>query len=50
MSDILKIVDILRDGNFYGAGKHVEIAKGKNEIVTDLKGIKRKITRLRKSK
>jgi len=50
MSDIIKILDVLRDGNFYGAGKHVEIAKGKNEIVTDLKGIKRKITRLRKSK
>ena len=50
MSDIIKIIDVLRDCNFYGAGKHVEIAKGKNEIVTDLKGIKRKITRLRKSK
>jgi len=50
MNEIKQIIDVLRGENFYGAGEYVEIAKGKNQIVTDFKGIKRKITRLRKSK
>jgi len=50
MNEIKQIIDVLRGENFYGAGKFTEIAKGKNQIVTDFKGIKRKITRLRKSK
>tara|TARA_R110000772_G_scaffold36098_3_gene86636 strand:+ start:736 stop:888 length:153 start_codon:yes stop_codon:yes gene_type:complete len=50
MNDIVAIVDALRDGNFYGGGEHIEIAKGKNEIVTDWKGIKAKIKRKIKSR
>ncbi len=45
MNDIIKIIDALRDGNFYGGGECIEIAKGKNEIVTDWKSIKEKIKR-----
>ena len=45
MNGIIKIVDVLRDGNFYGAGKYTEIAKGKNELVTDWISIKTKIRR-----
>lgn len=47
---IANIIKILNSNDYFGAGEYVEIAKGKNQIVTDLKGIKRKITRLRKSK
>jgi len=47
MNSIKVIIDTLRDGNFYGGGECIEIAKGKNEIVTDWKGIKRKIKRWR---
>tara|TARA_R110000782_G_scaffold11429_1_gene34757 strand:- start:947 stop:1102 length:156 start_codon:yes stop_codon:yes gene_type:complete len=43
------IIDVLRSGDFYGAGKFTEIAKGKNELVTDWEGIKRKIKRKRKA-
>lgn len=46
MNDIIKIIDVLRDGHFYGAGPMTEIAKGKNEIVTDWQGIKRKVKRI----
>ena len=49
MNEIIKIVDALRDGNFYGGGEHIEIAKGKNEIVTDWRSIKEKIKRKIKS-
>jgi len=44
------IIDTLRKADFYGAGEYVEIAKGRNEIVTDWKGIKRKIKRVIKNK
>lgn len=50
MNDIIKIVDALRDGHFYGGGSSIEIAKGKHEIVTDWVGIKRKIKRWRLSR
>ena len=46
---ISSIIDTLRKADFYGAGEYVEIAKGRNEIVTDWKGIKRKIKRKAKS-
>ena len=45
MNDIIKIIDALRDGHFYGGGECIEIAKGKREIVTDWKSIKEKIKR-----
>ena len=43
---IAKIIDLLQSNEFYGAGEFTEIAKGKNEIVTNWKGAKRKIKRV----
>ena len=48
-NNIKYIIDVLRSGDFYGAGPFTEIAKGKNELVTDWEGIKRKIKRKRKA-
>jgi hypothetical protein len=42
---IKDIIDVLRSDPFYGAGKYTEIAKGKYEMVTTLRGMKRKIKR-----
>ena len=42
---IANIIKVLQSGEFYGAGEYTEIAKGKNEYVTDFKGFKRKIKR-----
>ena len=50
MGGIIKIIDVLRDGNFYGAGKYTEIAKGENELVTDLKSVKQKMRRVWRSR
>jgi len=49
-ADITNIIDVLQSGDFYGAGEHVEIAKGKNEYVDNWKGFKRKIKRVWQSK
>jgi len=43
ISDIIKT---LQSDDFYGAGDYVEIAKGKNELVTDWRGFKRKMRRI----
>lgn len=43
---ISEIIQALQLDEFYGGGKYVEIAKGKNELVTDLKGLKRKVKRI----
>ena len=42
---IAEIIKILQDNDFNGAGEYTEIAKGKHEMVTSWKGIKRKIKR-----
>lgn len=42
---IAEIIKELRNRDFYGAGNYTEIAKGKNELVTSWKGIKRKVKR-----
>ena len=47
---IAQIIRTLQSNEFYGAGEFTEIAKGKNEIVTNRKGAKRKIKRILKSK
>lgn len=39
------IIKLLRSGKFYGGGEMIEIAKGKNQLVTDWKGLKRKTIR-----
>ena len=47
---ISNIIEILQDHEFYGGGEHIEFAKGSNELVTDWKGIKRKVKRKWRSK
>jgi len=42
---ITEIIDLLRKGDFYGAGKYTEIAKGENEIIQNFSVFKRKIKR-----
>ena len=49
-NDITEVIDILRRGDFYGAGDCVEIAKGKRQIVTSWSGLKKKIKRIKKEK
>jgi len=49
-NDITEVIDILRRGDFYGAGNSVEIAKGKRQIVTSWSGLKTKIKRTIKAK
>lgn len=39
------ILELLKSGDFYGAGKCTEIAKGKHEYINDWKGFKRKVKR-----
>jgi len=43
---MIEIINILRSNDFYGGGQFTEIAKGKNEMVTDWKGFKLKFKRL----
>ena len=43
---IFEIVKLARAHNFYGGGEHIEIAKGKNQLVMNWKGFKRKTIRL----
>ena len=42
---ITDILEVLKKGDFYGAGNNVEIAKGKHELVIDWKSVKYKIKR-----
>lgn len=43
---ITETIKILQKDNYYGGGKHIEIAKGKNEYITDWSDFKRKIKRI----
>jgi len=43
---IAEIIKTLQAGDYYGAGKYTELAKGKHELVTDFIGLKRKVKRL----
>lgn len=47
---IAEIINTLRQHDFYGAGEFTEIAKGKNEMITSLKGMNRKIRRVWQSR
>ncbi len=42
---MIEIINILRSNEFYGCSDTIEIAKGKNEMVTNWKGFKRKTKR-----
>ena len=43
---ITETIKILQKDNYYGGGKHIEIAKGKNEYVTTWSDLIRKIKRI----
>jgi hypothetical protein len=43
---IAETIQLLQSDNFYGAGKIIEIAKGKNELAYTFKEGKEKIIRL----
>ena len=47
---IAEIVKILLEQDYYGAGEFTEIAKGKHQLVTDWKDIKRKTKRIIKNR
>ena len=47
---IAEVIKILREKDYYGGGEYTEISKGKHELVTDWKSIKRKIKRQYKSR
>lgn len=47
---IAEIIKTLQAGDYYGAGKYTELAKGKHELVTDFTGLKRKVNRIWQSK
>lgn len=42
---ISEVIKILQDKDYYGAGEYTEIAKGKHQLVTSWRGVKRKIKR-----
>jgi hypothetical protein len=45
-----EIINALRTGEFYGAGKYTDIAKGKHEIPTSIKDGLKKIKRVWQSR
>ena len=48
-NSIIEIIDVLKKSEYYGAGKSVELAKGKNQITTTWRELKVKIKRIIKS-
>ncbi len=42
---IIAVIDLLRATNHYGGYKHIEIAKGKNALNSDLKTAYKKLQR-----
>lgn len=48
--DIIDIVNLVRSSEFKGGGEHIEIAKGKYQLVDTWAGFKRKIGRMIKRK
>jgi hypothetical protein len=47
---IAEIIKLLQSHDFNGAGEYTEIAKGKNEMVTNWSGFKNKIKRIWQSR
>lgn len=47
---ITEIIKLLKSDNFYGGGKIIEFAKGKNELTTSWAGMVYKIKRICHSK
>ena len=44
--DIINIVDLVRSSDFYKGSETIEIAKGKNQLVSTWKGFKRRLKRM----
>ena len=44
---IATIIEILKEGDYFGAGECTEIAKGKHQMVTNYKTFKRKLKRVK---
>ena len=42
---IAKIIDALQAFDYYGESETIEIAKGKYELITDVKDLKQKVKR-----
>ena len=42
---IANIIETIKAYDYYGGGKWIELAKGKNELVTDWSSIKQKMKR-----
>lgn len=47
MNKIIDIVNVVRSGDFYGGGKWIELAKGKNQIASTWAQMMRKFKRLK---
>jgi hypothetical protein len=43
--DVIDIVNLVRSSDWFKGGEHIEIAKGKNQLVTTWKEFKRKLKR-----
>ncbi len=48
-NSIIEIIDVLKKGEYYGAGESVDIAKGKNQIALTWKELRTKVKRIIKS-
>lgn len=48
-SNIIEIIDVLKNQEYHGAGANVEIAKGKNQIALTWRQLKTKVKRIIKS-
>lgn len=49
-NSIISVIDVIRSRDFYGVSDNMEIAKGRNQIVSNWKDAKVKIKRLIKAK
>lgn len=45
-----ELLDLLHSKDFYGVSNTVDIAKGKHELITDWKDVRKKIKRVWQSK
>lgn len=45
-----EILDLLHSDTFYGVSENIEIAKGKNELVTNWQDVREKIKRVWRKK
>jgi hypothetical protein len=46
--NLANVIAIVKNGDWFNGGEHIEIAKGKNQIAINWKGFKRKLKRVLK--